>query len=45
MREVFDTDPLAPFNIEEKSNCLECGDEVDEGKDYCSHNCWKASML
>lgn len=30
---------------EESGECLQCGAEVDEGVDYCSRDCIKASWL
>ena len=44
--EVFDNE-LHDYlsGLEETSECKECGTSIDEGSNYCSRDCYKASML
>lgn len=44
MRSYDDWKLETPYK-EESGECLQCGQEVDEGKDYCSRDCIKASYL
>ena len=45
MKEVFDNEPNNPTNEVEIIECFECGAPVDNGEDYCSFACFKASMI